>query len=101
MFPPLAQVLEPLWQPWLACSERVSLPSCHILSIKYQTVDLPFAFLRVHMVQGCTIYLLDRSAAITMDDCKDCRVLMGPVESSVFIRDCKDCNIVVSCRQFR
>ncbi|CAM9679754.1 unnamed protein product [Ectocarpus sp. 12 AP-2014] len=49
----------------------------------------------------CEVYLLDHTAALTIDLCTDCRIIVGPCESSVFIRDCKDCTMVVACQQFR
>ena len=35
----------------------------------------------------CDIFTLDHTATVTIDDCVDCRIFLGPVESSVFIRD--------------
>ncbi|CAN0291665.1 unnamed protein product [Scytosiphon promiscuus] len=49
----------------------------------------------------CEVYLLDHTAALTVDLCTDCRIFAGPCESSVFLRDCTDCTVVVACQQFR
>ena len=49
----------------------------------------------------CDIWLLDHSAAVTIDQCERCRVVVGPCESSVFVRDCEDCALAVACRQLR
>ena len=51
--------------------------------------------------QDCTILLLDQIAQITVDECVNCRIVCGPVESSMFIRDSKNCVGAVACRQFR
>merc|ERR1719235_1866517 len=40
-------------------------------------------------------------ATISMDQCENCRVFIGPIESSVFIRNCTNCDIVLACQQFR
>lgn len=32
-------------------------------------------------LQNCTIFLLDHSATISVDDCKNCRIVLGPVKS--------------------
>lgn len=32
-------------------------------------------------LQDCDIYLLDHTAAVTVDDCSNCRILTGPVAS--------------------
>ena len=42
-----------------------------------------------------------RSATVTVDLCKRCRICIGPCESSVFLRDCEDIQIVVACQQLR
>jgi len=38
---------------------------------------------------------------VTIDDCVNCRIFLGPVETSIFIRDCTDCKLVAACRQAR
>ena len=50
---------------------------------------------------GCHIYLLDYSAAVNIDLCINCTVVVGPCESSVFIRDCTDCSFIIACQQLR
>eukprot|EP00967_Tisochrysis_lutea_P105990 scaffold162047_cov29-Tisochrysis_lutea.AAC.1 len=42
-----------------------------------------------------------RSACVTIDLCKRCRIFIGPCESSIFIRDCEDIKVVAACQQFR
>ncbi|XP_061834520.1 protein XRP2 [Nerophis lumbriciformis] len=51
--------------------------------------------------ENCDIFVLDHSAAVTVDDCVNCRLVLGPVKGSVFFRDCKDIKCVVACQQFR
>ena len=56
------------------------------------------------MIEECTnchIYLLDHSAAVNIDVCIGCVVVVGPCESSVFIRDCRDSTFVIACQQLR
>lgn len=43
----------------------------------------------------CEVYLMDHSAQVFVDDCKNCTIHIGPVESSIFVRDCE--NIKISC----
>jgi len=31
--------------------------------------------------QNCTIFVLDHAATISVDDCKNCRIVLGPVKS--------------------
>lgn len=56
------------------------------------------------VVEDCrdsTIVLLDHMAQITVDDCVNCRIIVGPVESSIFMRTSERCSVAVVCRQFR
>ncbi|KAK6630140.1 hypothetical protein RUM44_005691 [Polyplax serrata] len=56
------------------------------------------------IIQNCkdsTIYLLDYINTISIDDCINCKIILGPVEGSAFIRNCTACTCVVACGQFR
>ncbi|XP_078494723.1 protein XRP2-like [Ciona intestinalis] len=56
------------------------------------------------IIQNCKntrIYLFDHIASITVDDCVDCCIIVGPVMGSIFIRDCENCKFIVACQQFR
>jgi hypothetical protein len=33
------------------------------------------------LLQGCELYVMDACAMVTIDDCKDCRIFIGPTES--------------------
>ena len=52
-------------------------------------------------LDNCTVMLLDHTAQVTVDRCKNTKFYLGPIKSSVFFRDCENCTIVVSCSQFR
>ncbi|VDP11225.1 unnamed protein product [Onchocerca flexuosa] len=47
------------------------------------------------------ILLLDHLAAVNIDDCEKCFIVIGPCKGSVFIRDCKNITIFTICQQFR
>ncbi|KAJ0412302.1 hypothetical protein ATCC90586_009492 [Pythium insidiosum] len=49
----------------------------------------------------CDIFLLDHCTAVQIDDCINCRIVVGPCESSLFLRNCKQCTIVCAVQQFR
>ncbi|XP_017335897.1 protein XRP2 [Ictalurus punctatus] len=51
--------------------------------------------------ENCNIYVFDHSAAVNVDDCVNCRIVLGPVRGSVFFRNCRDVKCVVACQQFR
>lgn len=55
----------------------------------------------IENLKNCVVYLLDRSAQITVDECQGCRFYIGPVEGSIFFRDCSDCKVSVCCQQLR
>ncbi|KAI9009651.1 tubulin binding cofactor C-domain-containing protein [Gaertneriomyces semiglobifer] len=48
-----------------------------------------------------TLLLLDCTAQVTIDACRDCIIVVGPCDGSVFVRDCERCTIIVATRQFR
>jgi len=50
---------------------------------------------------GCDMFLLDHIACVTVDLCDDCRIVTGPIESSIFIRNCNNCVIYTVCQQLR
>ena len=49
----------------------------------------------------CNVYLYDWSNTVTIDDCKNCKIFLGPVKCSVFMRDCSNCVLVAACGQLR
>ncbi|CAL1547400.1 unnamed protein product, partial [Lymnaea stagnalis] len=56
------------------------------------------------VIQNCqdsTIYIFDHIATVSVDDCVNCNIFLGPIKSSVFIRDCKQCRVAVACQQYR
>lgn len=56
------------------------------------------------VIQNCSnsmIFVLDCIDSINIDDCSNCKIILGPVKGSVFVRDCLDCVLVVPCGQFR
>ncbi|KNC52110.1 uncharacterized protein AMSG_00937 [Thecamonas trahens ATCC 50062] len=50
---------------------------------------------------GCELYVLDHTATVSIDECTDCRIVLGPCASSVFVRSCARVVVVVACQQFR
>lgn len=51
--------------------------------------------------EGSEIRLLDHTAQVQVDYCKDSKILIGPVGGSVFARNCERCVIVAACQQLR
>lgn len=51
--------------------------------------------------ENCEIRLLDHTAQIQVDYCKDSKIIIGPVNGSVFVRNCERCVIFCTCQQLR
>jgi protein XRP2 len=49
----------------------------------------------------CDIFICDHCEMVTIDRCTNCRIFIGPCESSIFVRNCQDTKLVAACRQFR
>ena len=45
--------------------------------------------------------MFDWANTVTIDDCKNCKIFIGAVKTSVFMRDCTNCVLVASCGQLR
>ncbi|KAJ4429815.1 tubulin-specific chaperone C [Periplaneta americana] len=50
---------------------------------------------------GCTIKLTGPPGTLHITSLRNCRVMCGPVATSVFIDDCEDCILVLACQQLR
>ncbi|KAK7070327.1 Protein Xrp2, partial [Halocaridina rubra] len=56
------------------------------------------------IIQNCQasqIYLFDHINTITVDDCSNCIIFIGPTTGSLFLRDCHECIVMAACGQFR
>ncbi|CAD7954729.1 unnamed protein product [Amoebophrya sp. A25] len=51
--------------------------------------------------ENCDIFVLDPMATVSIDYSKNCRIFMGPIESSIFVRNCENCSFVMCVQQFR
>ena len=55
----------------------------------------------IQRLENCTVYILDVSSTIFVDNCNDCRFFVGPVTDSFFLRDSRNCECSVACKQMR
>ena len=51
--------------------------------------------------KNSTFFILDASVQATLESLDNCKVIIGPTESSLFIRDCNNCLVIAYCQQFR
>jgi translation initiation factor IF-1 len=52
-------------------------------------------------LDDCEAAMLGWASQVQVDRCKNSKILVGPVESSIFVRDCSDCEFTIACRQLR
>ena len=63
--------------------------------------DLNGADFKLRKNIKCEIYILDWSKGMYIDDCEDCKIVVGPIDGSVFIRGSKNCEFSIIARQVR
>eukprot|EP00762_Andalucia_godoyi_P006855 ANDGO_00939.mRNA.1 Tubulin-folding cofactor C len=51
--------------------------------------------------RGVRIEIPVSVGAVTVSECDDCEIVMGPVDSSLFVDKCHSCIIVIACHQAR
>lgn len=49
----------------------------------------------------CDIFLMDNCTSVQIDECVNCRILVGPCQASLFLRNCKQCTVICAVQQFR
>jgi hypothetical protein len=56
---------------------------------------------KIRRNKNCTIYVLDYSSGMFIDDCENCKIITGPIDGSIMIRTTKNCSISTIARQLR
>ena len=56
---------------------------------------------KIRRNKNCTIYVLDYSSGMFIDDCENCKIITGPIDGSIMIRTSKNCSISTIARQLR
>jgi protein XRP2 len=51
--------------------------------------------------RGSELIVLDHTDQVQIDNCVDCKILIGGSSESVFIRSCYNCIFTVACKQLR
>ncbi|XP_005415343.2 PREDICTED: tubulin-specific chaperone C [Chinchilla lanigera] len=52
-------------------------------------------------LSSCTVRLYGNPNTVRLARARGCKVLCGPVSTSVFLEDCSDCVLAVACQQLR
>uniref|UniRef100_A0A7S3GM99 C-CAP/cofactor C-like domain-containing protein n=1 Tax=Palpitomonas bilix TaxID=652834 RepID=A0A7S3GM99_9EUKA len=55
----------------------------------------------INKCENCDIWILDNTATVSIDKTTNCRIYLGPCESSLFFRNCSDLKVIAACQQFR
>ena len=63
--------------------------------------DVSGANFKIRKNKNCTIYVLDNSSGMFIDDCENCKIITGPIDGSIMIRTTKNCSISLIARQLR
>jgi len=52
-------------------------------------------------IKDSEVAVLCWSSTVQIDRLENCKIFVGPVESSCFVRDCVNCEFILACRQLR
>ena len=52
-------------------------------------------------LDDCEAAMCGWASQVQVDRCKNSKIMVGPVESSIFVRDCTNCEFTIACRQLR
>ena len=56
---------------------------------------------KIRKNKNCNIYILDKSSGMFVDECENCKIIIGPIEGYIMVRNSKNCKISVIARQVR
>ena len=56
---------------------------------------------KIRKIKNCELYILDCTEGMFIDECEDCKIVCGPIKTSLFMRTSKNCEISVMARQIR
>ena len=59
------------------------------------------ADIKIRKNKKCKIFILDNCGGMFVDDCENCKIIVGPIEGSIMVRTSKNCEISVIARQIR
>lgn len=69
------------------------------LSLSHDEIALKDAVFR--NLRNCQLSIEGGASTIHFVSLADCRILCGPVSTSVFVEDCQNCKFVIACQQLR
>ncbi|OCT79373.1 tubulin-specific chaperone C [Xenopus laevis] len=86
--------------------EAQNQTQCGLQQMSGQTVNMESAEIQrkdveLKQLQDCTVSLTGSPATLHIRGLRRCKVLCGPVSSSVFVDDCSDCLFAFPCQQLR
>ena len=63
--------------------------------------DISGCDFKIRRNTNCTIYILDYTSGMFIDDCTNCKIITGPCSGSIFMRTSKNCSLSTITRQLR
>ena len=63
--------------------------------------DISGSDFKIRRNTNCTIYILDYTSGMFIDDCINCKIITGPCSGSIFMRTSKNCSLSTITRQLR
>ncbi|XP_067010044.2 tubulin-specific chaperone C [Anabrus simplex] len=92
---PLSKVLSGLSDNICGYSSRVgeTLSLSHDVIFKKDVV--------LSGLEGCTVELTGAPSTLHMSTLRNCRIMSGPVATSIFVDDCTNCTFILACQQLR
>ena len=63
--------------------------------------DISGCDFKIRRNTNCTIYILDYTTGMFIDDCINCKIITGPCSGSIFMRTSKNCSLSTITRQLR
>lgn len=106
---PVVPAAEGITSPSLPLKEEEALGfswACGFSNLEFQVLEKGAD--EVHQrdillteLSNCTIKLYGNPNTLRLNKAHSCKVLCGPVSTSVFLEDCSDCILAVACQQLR
>ncbi|CAG7823149.1 unnamed protein product [Allacma fusca] len=82
-------------------SNFVTIEDIQDKNIIYEEKELDGADVMVRNLEGTIVQLRGTPSTLRITGLKDCKLVCGPVQTSVFIDNCTNCKLYLCCQQLR
>uniref|UniRef100_A0A1B6GXB1 C-CAP/cofactor C-like domain-containing protein n=1 Tax=Cuerna arida TaxID=1464854 RepID=A0A1B6GXB1_9HEMI len=70
-------------------------------TLKLDSEEITKKDIELSGLENCTVLLFGNPITVQISNVSRCKILCGPVSTSVLVEDCKDCDLVLACQQLR